>query len=169
MRKTRQKSVDEIKLLRSHGLSNAEIAEKMGIKINSIYKYLWDPDGKKTQEARSLMMRPCPVCETTLIQKHAKQCLSCYRAKVQTNLRWSPETTAEAIQRFHQEFGHVPTSRDMFDISVRRRDYPSQKHAIKHHGSWANAVEAAGFPRPRHGGNGPQKNRVRRKSMTETL
>lgn len=67
---------------------------------------------------------------------------------------WTRETIIEAIQRWAHEHGAPPASTDWFK---RVDDYPSTSMVKRlFDGSWADAVEAAGFPRPHRGGRKPR-------------
>lgn len=62
---------------------------------------------------------------------------------------WDKADITAAIQRWHGEYGHPPTSTEW----MRRVDgYPTTTTVAARFGSWANAIEQAGFPRPTRGG-----------------
>lgn len=56
----------------------------------------------------------------------------------------------KAVRRFKREFKRVPTSADLG--KERPEGYPSASTLAYRFGSFANAIEAAGFPRPQRGG-----------------
>jgi hypothetical protein len=62
---------------------------------------------------------------------------------------WSKDTIIAAIQRWATEHGAPPTANSW---SKKQDGCPACSTVLKHFGSWANAIEAAGFPRPVRGG-----------------
>lgn len=56
----------------------------------------------------------------------------------------------ELIRQFHAGAGRPPTMVE-FNDPERKSDYPSAGTYVKRFGSWANAIEAAGFDRPKRG------------------
>lgn len=62
------------------------------------------------------------------------------------NRKWTRASGIEAIQEFALEHGRPPTTRDMNALA----SLCSQRDDL---GSWADLVEAAGFPRPARGGH----------------
>lgn len=61
---------------------------------------------------------------------------------------WTREQIIEAIQAHAREHGYPPVASEWALHDERR---PSREDAKRAFGSWADAVEAAGFPRPRRG------------------
>lgn len=62
---------------------------------------------------------------------------------------WERDDILDAIRRWDTDYGHPPTSTEW----MRRVDgYPTTTTVATRFGSWANAVEQAGFPRPARGG-----------------
>lgn len=62
---------------------------------------------------------------------------------------WDRDDILDAIRRWDAEYGHPPTSTEW----MRRVDgYPTTTTVASRFGSWANAIEQAGFPRPTRGG-----------------
>lgn len=62
---------------------------------------------------------------------------------------WNKERIIEAIQQWTTEHGRTPMS---LDWRYAQRGRPVFNTVVRHFGSWANGVEAAGFPRPRRRG-----------------
>lgn len=62
---------------------------------------------------------------------------------------WSKEEIIAAIQKWAREHGRPPTANEW---TKRIIGYPSASTVAKHFGSWAEGIEAAGFPRPVRGG-----------------
>lgn len=73
---------------------------------------------------------------------------------------WSRERVIECIKEFKERYGVLPTSTDWnaamakylgHDERVQRwneNKWPATNTVIARFGSWSNAIEAAGFPRP---------------------
>lgn len=70
------------------------------------------------------------------------------RSRVKHGRRWTPQLIVCAIQTFHAERGELPTA-NCWKKSTGQ--WPSYNAVCRHFGSWANAVEEAGFTRPRQG------------------
>jgi hypothetical protein len=64
--------------------------------------------------------------------------------------RWTRESIIEAIRALAQRTGFVPLSAAFNGPSTD--DRPNLAHVVRVFGTWADAVEAAGYPRPRRGG-----------------
>lgn len=62
---------------------------------------------------------------------------------------WSKEEILATIQRWNVEYGAPPTSNEWTKSII---GYPTCSTVIKWFGSWAEAIEQAGFPRPVRGG-----------------
>jgi hypothetical protein len=67
--------------------------------------------------------------------------------------RWTRETIVAAIQRWAAEHGQAPFVGDWKHTTT---DYPSYGAVQRFFGSWANGIEAAGFPRPSRGKKRPK-------------
>lgn len=81
------------------------------------------------------------------------------------HLLWTQAKVIEAIQGFAREFDHPPAQNDWEPTAALRRgqtdraerylqrksEWPSAPTVRLKFGSWGNAIEAAGFPRPRLG------------------
>lgn len=61
-------------------------------------------------------------------------------------LKWPKPEILKAIQAWHQQHGTVPTSRDW--TNNVNGDWPSRSLVALRFGSFSNAIEKAGFPRP---------------------
>jgi hypothetical protein len=62
--------------------------------------------------------------------------------------RWHPEVIIEAIRRFAAEHGRPPLSSECLPPIREWDGYPSAQTVQAAFGTWAAAIEAAGFPRP---------------------
>jgi hypothetical protein len=61
---------------------------------------------------------------------------------------WNRDEIIDEIGRWAEEHGYPPTRRDWMLATV---EHPNYAMAVKVCGSWADAVESAGFPRPTRG------------------
>lgn len=68
----------------------------------------------------------------------------------QNNPLWSDEEILETIREFHKKHGRPPLIKE-WDNPVNSERRPNRKTVQRHFGSWANAIEAAGYARPRQG------------------
>jgi len=96
-------------------------------------------------------------------ENSSRLCLSCDRARVQAERIWTRETVIAAIQRFAKEHGRPPTSTEWITADPengyppRSAVYVSYHRSVSPFAKWADAIEAAGFPRPLKGRKlGPQ-------------
>lgn len=92
--------------------------------------------------------------------KAHKRCLSCYSRHAHERRLWTPETVIEAIQAWAHEYGAPPTATEWnpgqhhMKPGAAERYYdgplvaPPVVAVQREFGSWAAAIEAAGFPRP---------------------
>ena len=149
----RQKNVDRILLLKAHGLNRHEIAERLGLAAQTVSTYLSDPDNTQREEYLRRRRATCPVCGGAM-WRAAKQCSDCQRKERMAKQDvWSANKIIDSIRRYHAEFGCIPPARDFYaKARDHKGEFPTQKRVDSRFGSWANAVEAAGFPRPSKGG-----------------
>ncbi len=68
--------------------------------------------------------------------------------------RYTDDEILDAIHRWHAEHGEPPRSGDWRRLSD---EHPSTSTVKVRFGSWANAIEAAGFPRPKRGVSRPPR------------
>lgn len=85
---------------------------------------------------------PCPGCGK-LKSTRAALCRSCANSD---RSYWTRERIIEAIQWHFERLGCTPRKQDWLRS---RPENPTFQWAVKRFGSWGNAIEAAGYPRPR--------------------
>lgn len=90
--------------------------------------------------------------------KAPERCLLCRATYQHEARRWTREAVVAAIQAWTAEHGRPPTATDWNSAMARAAsrperpdDFPPVATVQREFGSWANAVEAAGFDRPRPG------------------
>lgn len=165
---TRASRAADARRLKAQGLTRKEIAKKLGISVGYVNDVFYDPDGTKLLERRERYRRPCPKCGALMSgqagfgPKSPKLCHACAVEKQKAKKKWTRERIIEAIQLFERRNGRPPLATEWFQpTSVRGEDYPpgSSIYRSKLRGkmtnqpfaSWAEAIEAAGFPRPHVG------------------
>lgn len=149
-----------VRELRDRGLTHREVAEQLGISRSYAATLDTDPDGTKARARKDSYRGTCARCggATTGSEGPSARpthCRTCSHALQQENKKWTRDAVIAAIQRFAAEHGRPPRVTDW----VRARDgYPSRNSCFSSSASpnapfasWADVIEAAGFPRPRVG------------------
>ena len=157
--------------LRAQGLLQREIAAELGISRSYASSLLADPEGVKDKERKDSYRKPCPQCgelmgggEGPNSEKFPKLCYQC--APLATRY-WTRERIIDAIQRWNEIYGRPPVATEwLVSKDIRGEGFPPTSAIYKYNkgarggvpgtnhnpfDSWADAVEAAGFPRPRRG------------------
>lgn len=144
---TRLEKIMVARRLAAEGLTQAEVARRMGISRSYAGSLLSDPDDSKRLARRTGYAGTCLDCGTPTKSNGTSvpspRCPRCAQRK------WTPELIAEAIQRWDEQHGHPPSARDWRD--GHNPGYPTLHTVQRLFGSWANGIEAAGFPRPARG------------------
>lgn len=160
-RMSRAERVEEIRRVeREHpGSSRAEQAELLGITRSTLNNLLTDPDGSKQAARRAGYTGVCEGCGgETKSDGSSRGSRLCARCSKPTRY-WTRERVIAAIQAWAAEHGEPPTAYDWQHADPDGRwpaassvyGGPSRGHRARAFPSWADAVEAAGFPRPRTG------------------
>lgn len=170
--KTRAERVLVARHLRALGLTNREIGERLGVKRGTASAYLNDSDLAKQKERRARYSRPCPECGKPMDGSggvngyRPERCDPCQRARQTAERMWTRESVIDAIQRFARLHGRPPAATEWLTRSDPVYGYPSAASVYglgtkcgggrintnAPFAKWADAIEAAGFPRPRRGG-----------------
>lgn len=159
---TRAQRAAEARRLRHLGLKQREIAETMGIGRSYAAELLDDPAGQKARVRRESYAGVCENCgsPTTGGDGPAKAPRFCVHCAPGQNRQWTEETVVAAIREWARRHGRPPSSTDWLHYSVaedgykfpnRGSCYRSTSGSTAPFESWADAIEAAGFPRPRKG------------------
>jgi hypothetical protein len=164
---TRAERVEQITALRAEGLTAREIGEILGITKSAVRNIICDPDGSKQRERRKRYQGVCINCGAPTdgangYAKAPERCQACWSLYQSTLKVWTRETVLDAILRFAAKFGRPPTATEWLHVD-RENNYPScqsvyrsDSRSTSPFASWAEAIEAAGFPRPRQG-QGPNE------------
>ncbi len=141
--------------LRATGLTQVEVARQLGVSRSTVA--VWeDPDNlAKQRERRKRYQRPCPSCGKLMdgsggYKTVPSLCTACFHRMQHNERRWTQEAIVGAIKGWAELYGRRPWSSEW--LVSPGPDWPCAATVIAECGSWANAVEAAGFERPRVGG-----------------
>jgi predicted transcriptional regulator len=162
---TRAERASQVQFLRKQGLLYREIAELVGISPSYVSALLDDPDATKEHARRESYRGVCEVCGGPTTgsegrQKAPKLCKDCANKRQRATKYWTRERIIEAIQLFASEHdGRPPTATEWLrgprdprfprTSSIYRSNTKSGRN--KPFASWADAIEAAGFLRPKVG------------------
>lgn len=143
----------------------------MGISRNYVHDLFYDPDGSMLKARRNKYSKPCPQCGTLMSgssgrnsPRNPKLCASCSHQAQRDGRKWTREKIIEAIQLFAEKNGRPPLSSEWLQgEKTRGEEYPPasavysyfnhsrNRPVVRPFATWADAIEAAGFPRPRQG------------------
>lgn len=159
---TKEERVRQAEAMRDDGMVTREIAEALGVARSTVTAYLCDPDLAKQRRRRLAYRGTCARCGgptdgSNGPGKAPEHCASCQADIQHESRRWTREAVIDAIRRFAAEHGRPPVSTEWLR-SNREKGYPglgsvyrSRRRSRSPFASWADAVEAAGFPRPLSG------------------
>lgn len=166
---TRDEKIAKARELRGHPFppTIGMIAEQLGVSKTTIVRWTNPAYDKRSREmVRKRHRERTGVCvdcggETKYGGQPGKPisdvCAECSRARQRASKKWTREAVIDAIQRFAAENGRPPTSTEWI-CANRIKNYPprtacyrsGQKSSAPFE-KWADAIEAAGFRRPRTG------------------
>lgn len=159
--RTRAERVRQAQELRALGFSRNRIAEKLGVSFGTVCAYFSDPDlsGQATRRRRYAAEHPCQSCgrPTDGSRGHKRSARFCADCAAEAKRHWTREAVTDAIRRYAAAQGRPPNARD-WDRADPARGYPSKSTVYRSpsypnapFARWADAIEAAGFPRPTRG------------------
>lgn len=137
------------------GLTLQEYADLLDIKFGTLRAVVYDPDGSKQKKTRKNYEGTCALCGAVTKSDGTSQpssfCTSCAHENQKI---WTQEAVIDAIQRFAALNGRPPTALEWMHANPIE-NYPSCSNCHTREGApfakWADAIEAAGFPRPKVG------------------
>jgi hypothetical protein len=155
---TREEKLALIRERRAEKWQFKRIASAYGVHIGTLRSIFYDPDGETRARLRASWAGVCESCGRPTFGEGGKKsrfCKGCYKHPK----KWTRETIIEAIQRWNREYGHPPVSTDWLRAGEwwpsRTQVYGFHRFGEKKYPNpfpkWADAIEAAGFPRPQVG------------------
>lgn len=137
---TRDEKVAEARRLRDdEGLMFREIAERMGVAVQTVDSWLNDPDLAKQRARRKRYVVACSECGGPTDGSPG------YKARVvvcRSCREWTREEAIEKVQAFAREHGRQPT---IDDCRAGGRILPDSSTAGRLFGGWNALLVAAGF------------------------
>lgn len=145
--------------LRAEGKTAARIGVLLGVSRSYAAELYSDPDGAKVRARKASYGGTCVDCGKRTDGSNgraaaAERCRPCYSA---TTKVWTRDKVLDAIHRFARAHGRPPVAAD-WNHPGRGDGYPTSGCVYRTTGNttapfqrWADAIEAAGFPRPRRG------------------
>jgi hypothetical protein len=130
---TRQEREAVAQQLRRDGWLLREIAEHMGVAIQTVHAWLSDPGGKRLRKRKESYSGTCDLCGGPTTGSYGPnaptRCKGC--------ITWTPEALLLWVRDWADEHGGIPP---------RRVDFRGGERAAKRHfGSWNGLLLAAGF------------------------
>jgi len=164
---TRAEKYEHIITLRDlYGCSGKRIAELMGCSVKTVYAIINDPDGSKQKTRRERYRGTCVDCgaktDGSSGYNAPKRCDACTRHHTKI---WTQEAVIGAIQKWARLHGKPPASREWMH-SDTDGSYPAATSVYGPQAAfpkWADAIEAAGFHRPKAGVYGDRQEWSREK------
>jgi transcriptional regulator with XRE-family HTH domain len=154
--KERLRLAREVKQLRAQGLTQKDVGTRLGISRSYSSELERDPKGATSRARKDSYARPCvdcgrPVSGADGPNNLPKRCESCRDTYLHEHKRWTRGAIIDAIQRFAAVRGRAPTVAE-WQRANPRKGYPAAWSVYSlEFKSWADAIEAAGFPRPTRG------------------
>lgn len=156
---------EQVATFRRDGMSHKEIAAALGISRSYASALASDPYGEQERARRDRYAGVCENCgrSTTgsngpnLAPRFCALCAATAYAK--ENRRWTRERVIQAIHEWAQEHDGIPPTASQWRRSSLDGRFPALSSVYKSQrrinnspfDSWASAIEAAGFKRPREG------------------
>lgn len=162
---TRQQRAAQVAELRAQGLTYRQIATQLGISRSHANALVLDPDGSQDHARKQSYGRLCANgCGryTNGGDGPGKASRYCNHCAPGIYLRkWTRENIIAAIQEWARRHGHPPSSTEWVNRTVADDGYEFPPRSAVYDSSngnrnppfaqWADAIEAAGFPRPYQG------------------
>jgi AraC-like DNA-binding protein len=139
------------------GLSNAQVADRLGRSPATIKAYFYDPTGEKARAVKARYVGVCRGCGAYTQPRNGKRDAyrywkRCHPGAIQR--KWTRELVVKAMREWRQRYGSLPSSYDWSRTHADRRggavlarltegDWPSASVASALFGSWQQAREAA--------------------------
>ena len=159
--------------LREAGRLLSEVSEELGVPQGTISNWTNPDYQRKRAERRKRYSGVCVDCGATTNGsngpgKAPERCFSCHMALRTAAKKWTETTIIASIRAWVARYGAPPTSKEWIRTGVDLPHPP--RSAVYRPGGpfpkWADAIEAAGYPRPKVGPRGP---RVTREEILERI
>lgn len=162
MRRSRADLAAEVARLRADGLLCREVAELLGISRSYAAALSNDPDGAKDRARKASYRGTCSRCGNPTdgsngAAKAPDRCAKCAAVERHEAQYWTADRVVNVIQRFAVLHGRPPTANEWVRVDhangypCRASVYVTSSNSGAPFPKWADAIEAAGFPRPRPG------------------
>lgn len=134
-------------LLYESGLTQEQVAKRMGISRTYAASLITDPDGSKEAARKARYTNRCVDCGAVVGRDVARCPLhaALYRIEVDQERSYTKADVAEAFQRWEEEHGDSPRQKDWHRAKIR----PTPVTVYRLYGSWAGAIVEV-FGRPNH-------------------
>lgn len=155
--------IERARYLHARHYTIRQIAERIGTTRTTARRYVdpgFDAFMKKSEKERKKRYSgACMDCgkPTSYAGKPngRRSSLRCRNCAAKSRKRWTREAIIDAIQQWNAEYGRPPSSLDWNKTvarQVRGSEYPASTSVYGDRGAfanWGDAIEAAGFPRPK--------------------
>lgn len=160
---TAQEQHQRARELREEGLTLRAIGERLGASPTTIHRWVNPQYARRQNEAsrkyKVSLRGTCRECGgiTKYSAKRGRPvsdiCAPCYHRLRYENRKWTRATIIQEIKHYSARYGGPPAASDWTGANKRRdgHRYPPLQSVQREFGSWAAAIEAAGFRRPRPG------------------
>ena len=141
----------------AEGLSNAQIANRLGRSPATVKAYFYDPTGEKARAVKARYVGMCRGCGAYTQPRDGKgdayaYCKACHPGAIEP--RWTRESVLGAMSAWRTRYGRWPSSYDWSVTHARRRggealarsaegDWPSASVVADVFGRWDAARQAA--------------------------
>src|SRR5947209_15668368 len=137
----------------AEGLSNAQIADRLGRSPATVKAYFYDPTGEKARAVKARYQGVCRGCGAYTQPRNGKgdayaYCKACHPGAIER--RWTRKLVLAAMLEWRERYGRLPSSYDWSRTPARRRggealtrlgraDWPAASWGTRLSGTWAAA------------------------------
>jgi AraC-like DNA-binding protein len=141
----------------AEGLSNLQIAERLGRSRATIKAYFYDPTGAKARAVKARYVGVCRGCGAYTQPRNGKgdayaYCKRCHPGAIEP--RWSRQRVLDAMREWRERYGRLPSSYDWSRSHARGQGgtrlarlesglWPAASVVTKLFGTWAAARSSA--------------------------
>lgn len=162
---TRAEKIAKARELREQGLTQREIARRMGYAKQTVNAWFSDPDGSKLRARKDSYRGTCEECDgpTTGCNGKDQAPRFCHQCAPSAHAVWSRELIIEKMHEWVRLYGrppglmdwspgHIRACRSLTAELKRRKikrfkagEWPSHDTVRRYFGDWASGIEAAGY------------------------